>query len=125
VLEDVDRATLSSGGAALVLLRNMLAEPLLPLAILGLSYFAPLVDTSLGTLFRALQIIYGTALALLVPGAFLVVQRATHGKGLLPLPWLPLLLLALVCGTAVVLSSLWRRQPRPKPANRGRPEPLV
>jgi hypothetical protein len=110
VLEDIDRATLSSSSAALILLRNMLAEPLLPLAVLGLSYFAPLADASLRTLFRALQIIYGVALALLVPGAFIVEQRATRAKGLLPLPWLPLLILALLCGTLIVLSSLLSRQ---------------
>lgn len=111
VLEDIDRAILSSGsGNALLELRYTLAEPLLPLAILLLSYFAPLAGPSLQSLFRALQIIYGLTLALLVPAAFLVAQRATHGKGLLPLPWTPLLALELLCGLAVVLASLRDRR---------------
>jgi hypothetical protein len=119
VLEDIDRAILSSSsGNALLELRYTLAEPLLPLAILLLGYFAPLAGPSLQSLFRALQIIYGLTLALLVPAGFLVAQRATHGKGLLPLPWTPLLALELIGGLAVVLASLRDRRPtttRPTP----------
>ena len=111
MLEDVDRAILSrSGGNALLDLRAVLAEPLLPLAISLLSYFAPLAGPALQPVFRALQIIYGLTLALLVPAGFLIVQRATHAKGLLPLPWTPLLALELLCGLVVVLASLLGRR---------------
>ena len=122
VLEDIDRASLSSsGGNALLELRYTLAEPLLPLAIILLSYFAPLAGPALQPLFRALQIIYGLSLALLVPAAFLIAQRAAHGKGLLPLPWTPLLAVELICGLAVVLASLLdhRAPPRPAPDRTG------
>ncbi len=111
MLEDIDRAILSrSGGNALLDLRLVLAEPLLPLAIILLNYFAPLAGPALQPAFRALQIIYGLTLALLVPAAFLIAQRATHAKGLLPLPWTPLLALELLCGLAVVLASLLNRR---------------
>jgi hypothetical protein len=111
MLEDIDRAILShSGGNALLDLRAVLAEPLLPLAIILLSYFVPLAGPALQPVFRALQIIYGLTLTLLVPAAFLIAQRATHARGLLPLPWTPLLALELLCGLAVVLASLQNRR---------------
>jgi hypothetical protein len=117
MLEDIDRAILShSGGTALLELRAVLAEPLLPLAIILLSYFAPLAGPALQPAFRALQIIYGLTLALLVPAAFLITQRATQAKGLLPLPWTPLLALELVCGLAIVLASLRNRRSAAAPS---------
>jgi|GEM_PF-1906609 len=105
-LEDIDLAALGAGQAALPFLRNILAEPLLPLAVIGLSYFFPLAGASLYWLFGALQVIYGLVLALFVPAAFIIVYRLTGGTRPLPLEWLPLLVLELVCGLLVVFSSL-------------------
>ena len=102
-LEDINQAVIANSAATLPLLRNILAEPLLPLAIIGLSYFAPLASPSLQSLLRRLQFIYGAALALLVPIAFILVYHATGGQRLLPLEWTPLLALAVVCGLLVML----------------------
>jgi hypothetical protein len=106
VLADIDLAALSSSAATLTQLRNTLAEPLLPLAIIGLSYFAPLVGLSLQSLFRTLQGVYGGVLALLVPAAFIVVYHASGGNRPVPLTWLPLLVVELVCGLLVVTFAL-------------------
>jgi hypothetical protein len=122
VLEDINLATLSSSGMALQLLRNTLAEPLLPLVILGLSYFGTLARPALRLMFRVLQMSYGLALMLLVPAAFLVAQRATGSKALLPLRWTPLLALSLICGLVVVLDSvLGQRQMIPAPSPDSQP----
>ncbi len=111
VLQDINLAAISRDGeATLQWLRNTLAEPLLPLAIIGLSYFALLAGPALQTLFRALQAVYGLVLALLAPAAFLIVYRASGGTRLLPLAWLPLMALELVCGLLVVIFSLWARR---------------
>ncbi len=104
-LEDINQAVIANSAATLPLLRNILAEPLLPLAIIGLSYFAPLASPSLQYLLRRLQFIYGAALALLVPLAFILVYRAVGGQHPLPLEWTPLLALALVCGLLVMLGG--------------------
>ncbi|HEY7349509.1 MAG TPA: hypothetical protein VH599_14430 [Ktedonobacterales bacterium] len=107
VLEDINLAALSSASAvALQWLGNTLAEPLLPLAIIGLSYFALLAGPALQKFFRALQAIYGLALGLLGPAAFIVAYRASGGVGLLPRAWAPLLALELICGLLVVVVSL-------------------
>ncbi len=105
-LEDIDLAALSSSQGALPFLRNILAEPLLPLAVIGLSYFAPLAGPALARLLGALQVIYGLVLALVVPATFIIVYRATGSARPLPLEWLPLLALEFVCGLLIVFSSL-------------------
>lgn len=105
-LEDIDLAALSGNAATLSWLRNTLAEPLLPLAIIGLSYCIALAGPSLQTLFRALQVVYGLVLALLTPAAFVFVYRAAGGAHPVPLAWLPLLALELLCGLLVVFWSL-------------------
>ena len=116
VLEDIDLAALSSSAATLAQLRNTLAEPLLPLAIIGLSYFAPLVGSSLQSFFRTLQAVYGGVLGLLVPAAFIFVYRANGGTRPVPLEWLPLLVVELLCGLLVVtLSLLAQRRGDPLP----------
>jgi hypothetical protein len=110
VLGDIDLAALSRSALALQWLRDALAEPLLPLAIIGLSYFALLAGPSLQSLFRVLQAIYGLVLAQFVPAAFIFVYRTTGGKRPLPLEWLPLLVLELVCGLLVVILILLSRR---------------
>jgi hypothetical protein len=118
ILMDIDLGALNSGAATLQWLRYTLAEPLLPLAIIGLSYFAPLAGPGLQNLFRTLQIVYGLVLGLLVPAAFILVYRAGGGKHPVPLEWLPLLLVAFVCGLLVVVLSMlaWRRERAPEEA---------
>ncbi len=107
VLEDVNLAVLSqSDSATLQFLRNTLAEPLLPLAILGVCYFGPRATPTLKFAFSVLQVVYGLVLAVLVPTAFLLVHRALGGAGL-PLPWLPLLLLMLFGGLLAAWSALF------------------
>jgi hypothetical protein len=114
VLENINLAVLSSDSAnTLQWLRNTLAEPLLPLAIIGLSYFILLASPALQSLFRILQAVYGGVLALLVPVAFILVFHATGGKGLLPLEWLLLIVLELVFGLLVLIYSLAARRQRP------------
>jgi hypothetical protein len=111
-LADIDLAALNIGAATLQWLRYILAEPLLPLAIIGLSYFSPLAGPALHTFTRVLQIIYGLVLALFVPAVFIFVYRANGGPRPVPLEWLPLLTLELLCGLLVVVFSLraWRRE---------------
>ncbi len=126
VLEDMNWAVLSSGAGTLQFLRDTLAEPLLPLAIIGLSYFAPLAGPALQTLFRSLQMLYGLALALLVPASFIFVYRVTGGSRLVPRAWLPLLALALVCGltiAGVCLWSIWRARSQPEATEAGASAP--
>ncbi|HLV99476.1 MAG TPA: hypothetical protein VKT82_12450 [Ktedonobacterales bacterium] len=110
IVVDIDLGALSSGATTLQWLRYTLAEPLLPLAIIGLSYFALLAGPGLQTLFRALQVIYGLVLGLLVPAAFIFVYRAGGGKHPVPLEWLPLLIVALICGLLVVVFALLPRR---------------
>jgi hypothetical protein len=108
-LEDVNLALLSqSASVALQFLRNTLAEPLLPLAILGVCYFGPLANPALRLALRVLQAVYGLVLAVLVPVAFLLVQRALVGSDL-PWPWLPLLALMLTGGLLAVAGTLLSR----------------
>jgi hypothetical protein len=110
VLEDVNLAVLSqSDSATLQFLRNTLAEPLLPLAILGVCYFGPRANPTLKFAFRVLQVVYGLVLAVLVPAAFLLVHRALGGAGL-PLPWLPMLVLMLLGGLLAAWSALFSSQ---------------
>ncbi|HEU5370642.1 MAG TPA: hypothetical protein VFU69_19370, partial [Ktedonobacterales bacterium] len=97
-LVDIDLAALNTGAATLQWLRYILAEPLLPLAIIGLSYFSLLTGPALQTFTRVLQIIYGLVLALLVPAAFIFVYRANGGPRPVPPEWLPLLIVEFVCG---------------------------
>ncbi len=113
ILEDIDLAALNSGAATLHWLRYTLAEPLLPLAIIGLSYFVLLAGPTLQNLFRALQAIYGLVLALVVPAAFIFVYRAGGGAGLLPKTWLPLLIVEFICGLLVVVFAVLPRQQPP------------
>jgi hypothetical protein len=110
MLEDIDLAALNNNAAALPWLRNTLAEPLLPLAIIGLSYCVLLAGAPLQSLFRMLQVIYGLVLAFLVPLAFLFVARATSSAKPLPKEWLPLLALELICGLLVAFWSLRARR---------------
>lgn len=105
-LEDINQAVMTRGTGTLLVLRTILAEPALPLAIIGLSYFAPLASPALRQFLRTLQRIYGVALALLVPIAFILVYRATGGQRLLPLEWTPLLALMFVCGLLVTLGRV-------------------
>jgi len=115
VLTDIDLAALSGTSAAtLQWLRNTLAEPLLPLAIIGLSYGSLLAGFALQRFFRALQMVYGLVLGLLAPVAFLLVYRATGGvRPPLPLEWLPLLIPELICGLLVVFFSARARRRGP------------
>ncbi len=110
VLEDVNLAVLSqSSSAALQFLRNTLAEPLLPLAILGVCFFGPLVNPALRLAFRVVLAVYSLVLAVLVPLAFVLVQRALFGTAL-PLAWLPLLALTAAGGLLAAWSMLFSSQ---------------
>lgn len=107
VLEDINLAVLSqSASAALQFLRDTLAEPLLPLAILGICTFGALVSDALRLALRVVQGVYGLVLAALVPLAFVLVQRALFGTAL-PLPWLPLLVLMVAGGLLAIWSALF------------------
>lgn len=112
VLVDIDLAALSHTSAAtLQWLRTTLAEPLLPLAIIGLSYGILLAGFALQRLFRSLQMVYGLVVGLLAPVAFILVYRVTGGvRPPLPLEWLPLLILELICGLLVVFFSARARR---------------
>jgi hypothetical protein len=55
---------------------------------------------------------YGLVLGLLVPAAFFFVYRVAGGTAPLPLEWLPLMALVLVCG---LLAAFWScRSQRPE-----------
>ncbi len=117
-LADIDLAALNTGAATLQWLRYILAEPLLPLAIIGLSYFSLLTGSALQTFTRVLQIIYGLVLALLAPAVFIFVYRASGGPRPVPSEWLPLLIVEFVCGLLVVIFSLRAlRRERGKPGD--------